>query len=109
MFYKNILFIVFFLFLTNCTTGILIKNNPNIAIDNAFSNKGFALVYSEDLYKQKIISNKIDERSLIIFQKNLKINTQVKITNITNGKSMIGTVGKNQPILLLTMLYYLRE
>ena len=51
---------------------------------NPFSNKGFALVYSEDLYKQKIVSKKINERSLIIFQKNLKINTHFKITNILN-------------------------
>ena len=95
MFYKNILFIVIFLFLTNCTTGILIKNNPNIAVDNAFSNKGFALVYSEDLYKKNIINKRIDKRSLIIIQKNLKTNTKVKITNILNNKSLIATVIKN--------------
>ena len=64
-------------------------------LSNAYSNKGFALVYSEDLYKQKIVSKKIDERSLIVFQKNLKINTPVKITNILNNKSLIVTVGKN--------------
>jgi len=94
MFYKNILILIFFLFLANCTTENLIKNKKNKYFINTYKNKGFALIYSEDLYKQKIISNKIDERSLIIFQKNLKINTKVKITNITNGKSMIGTVGK---------------
>ena len=37
---------------------------------------------------------KIDERSLIIFQEILKINTQVKITNILNNKSLIAKVGK---------------
>ena len=95
MFYKNILILIFFLFLTNCTTENLIKNKKNKYFINTYKNKGFALIYSEDLYKQKIISNKIDERSLIIFQKNLKINTQVKITNIINGKSLVGTVGNS--------------
>ena len=95
MFYKNILFIFFCLFLSNCTTTNLDKNKPNETIVNGYSNKGFALVYSNDLYKQKIIDRKIDERSLVIFQKKLKINTQVKITNIINGKSLIGKVGKN--------------
>ena len=95
MFYKNILFIVIFLFLTNCTTGSLVKNKPNKIIVNPYINKGFALIYSEELYKKKIINKQIDERSLIIFQKNLKTNTQVKITNILNGKSLIGTVKKN--------------
>jgi len=58
-------------------------------------NKGFALIYDDDLYKNKIIDKRLDERSLIVFQKNLKINTNVKITNILNNKSLIATVGKN--------------
>ena len=53
------------------------------------------MVYSEDIFKKKIINKKINDRSLIIFQKNLKINTKVKITNILNNKSLVGTVGKN--------------
>tara|TARA_B100000787_G_C16143717_1_gene273211 strand:+ start:369 stop:1127 length:759 start_codon:yes stop_codon:yes gene_type:complete len=95
MFYRNILLFFFVLLLSNCTTEKLDKNKPNKIFVNAYSNKGFALVYNEDAYKQKLISKKISERSLIIFQKNLKIGTQVKITNILNGKSIIGTVGKN--------------
>ena len=93
--YKYILHLIIFLFLTNCTTGNLVLNKPSTAIVNGYSNKGFALVYSDDLYKQKIVNKKIEERSLVIFQRSLKINTQVKITNLINGKSIIGIVGKN--------------
>ena len=95
MFYKNILSLIIFIFLTSCTTGNLVTNKPTTSFINGYTNKGFALVYSEDLYKQKIINRKIDERSLILFKKELKIYTKVKITNILNGKSLIGTVGKN--------------
>jgi len=95
MFYKNILLITICIFLTNCTTTTLISNKTNKTIVNSYSNKGFALVYSDKLYKEKIVNKKIDERSLIIFQKNLKINTPVKITNILNNKSLIATVGKD--------------
>ena len=95
MFYKKILFLITFIFLTNCTTTTLVKNKPNISLINGYSNKGFALVYNEDLFKKNVISRRIGERSLIIFQKNLKTNTQVKITNILNNQSIIGTVGKN--------------
>ena len=95
MFCKNFFILTIFLFITNCTTTNLIINKPSTLIIKPYSNKGFALVYSEHLYKQKIIDKKIEERSLIIFQKNLKINTQVKITNNLNNKSIIGTVGKN--------------
>ena len=95
MLYKNILFIIALVFLSNCKIETLVVNKHNVASPNAYSNKGFALVYSEKIYKQKIVSKKIDERSLIIFQKNLKLNTKVKITNIFNQKSLIATVGKN--------------
>ena len=95
MFYKNFLLIFVCILFSNCTTTNLIYTKSNQNLVNGYSNKGFALVYSENLYKQKIINKKIDQRSLIIFQKNLKINTQVKITNILNGKSLIGTVGES--------------
>ena len=94
MFYKNIL-LFFFLLVSNCATINLVKDKPNNIFLNGYSNNGFALIYNDNLYKNKIVSKKISERSLIIFQKNLKINTQVKITNMLNDKSIIGTVGKN--------------
>ena len=53
MFYKNILFIIICLFLSNCTTTTLINNKPNKIIVNGYSNKGFALVYSENFIKKK--------------------------------------------------------
>ena len=96
MFYRNVLLIITIVFLSNCTTGNLLKNKPSkTLLINGYTNSGFALIYSEDLFIQKIISERINERSLVIFQNNLKINTQVKITNILNNKSIIGTVGKN--------------
>jgi len=95
MFYKNFLLIFIFLFLNNCTSETLIKNKPNVVMVSGYSNKGFALVYSDDIFKKNIVNKKIDHRSLIIFQKNLKINTKVKVTNILNNKSLVATVGKN--------------
>ena len=95
MFYKKILIITICIFLSNCTKTTLIKNKPNKTIINGYSNKGFALIYNEELYNQKIVDKKIDERSLIIFQKNLKVKASVKITNILNNMSLIATVGKN--------------
>ena len=95
MFYKNILSVIILIFLTNCTTTNLNNEKLNESIVKGYSNKGFALVYNDDLYDQKIINKKIEDRSLIIFQKDLKFNTTVKITNILNNKSLIATVGKN--------------
>ena len=95
MLYKKLLILCCFILLNNCTTTTLTKNKISNSLDNPFINKGFSLIYSDKFYDNKIISKKIDERSLVIFQKNLKKNTIVKITNILNNKSIIGTVGGN--------------
>ena len=95
MFYKNILLISICIILSNCSTNTTVIYKPNKTIVNGYSNKGFALIYNEDLFNKKIVNKKIDERSLIIFQKYLKYKTPVKITNILNNRSLIATVGKN--------------
>ena len=95
MLYKKLLTLCCFILLNNCTTTTLTKNKNSNSLDSPFINKGFSLIYNDEFYDNKIISTKIDERSLVIFQKNLKKNTIVKITNILNNKSIIGTVGSN--------------
>ena len=93
MFYKKIFLFLFIIFISNCASINQTKIQSTQFLEDPFINKGFALIYNENLLKEKIISKKIDERSLIIFQKNLKKNTKVKITNIKNEKSIIATVG----------------
>ena len=95
MLYKKLLILCCFILLNNCTATNLTKNKISNSLNNPFINKGFSLIYSDKFYNNKIISKKIDERSLVIFQKNLKKNTIVKITNILNNKSVIATVGSN--------------
>ena len=95
MLYKKLLILCCFILLNNCTATPLTKNKISNSLNNPFINKGFSLIYSDKFYHNKIISKKIDARSLVIFQKNLKKNTIVKITNILNNKSVIGTVGSN--------------
>tara|TARA_B110000305_G_C19409380_1_gene624548 strand:+ start:634 stop:1392 length:759 start_codon:yes stop_codon:yes gene_type:complete len=98
--FKNFLYIIIFILFANCTTENISLNKINPNIEKGFSNKGFTLVYSQKYYDDGLISKKIDNRSFLIFQKNLKVNTQVKITNILNNKSLIATVGKasNYPL-----------
>ena len=89
--YKFIIFL--FLFLYSCKATTVNKKSLEIIPVEIFSNKGFALLYSDDLNNNKIVNKKIDERSLIIFQRNLKKNTTVKITNLLNNKSILAKVG----------------
>ena len=95
MLYKKLLILCCLILLNNCTATTSTKNKNLNSLENPFINKGFRLIYNDTFYYDKVISKKIDERSLVIFQKNLKKNTIVKITNILNNKSIIGTVGSN--------------
>jgi hypothetical protein len=95
MFYKNIIFVLILVLLSNCSINPIQKKNINHQTDKGYSNKGFAIVYNENLYKQKIVSKKIDNNSLTIFQRYLKTNTRVKVINILNNKTLIATVVKN--------------
>ena len=90
--YKFFLIILFFIY--SCTTNNIksIQKEKIVPLET-FSNKGFTLLFTDDLKKKKIISKKIETRSLIIFQKNLKKNTTVKITNLLNNKSILAKVG----------------
>ena len=94
MSYKSLL-IVFFIFLLGCEQNNLNKNAVNQEIMTKYKNSGFALVYNPMLKKEKKISKKIDNRSLLIFHKSLKKNSFVKITNPVNQKTVIAEVISN--------------
>ena len=92
--YKFVL-ILLVLFLNSCVPIENDKLSKNKIIIESFSNKGFALVYENSLFQKKIINKKINNRDLIIFQKNLAKGTSVKISNPSNNKSIVAKVGKN--------------
>ena len=94
MSYKSLL-IVLFIFLLGCEQNNLNKNVVNQEIMTKYKNSGFALVYNPMLKKEKKISKKIDNRSLLIFHKSLKKNSFVKITNPVNQKTVIAEVISN--------------
>ena len=91
--YKILTFLLFII-LNSCVTTPVEKKDSSTTPKSYFLNKGFTLVYNEELYKEKLVKGKIDDRSLTIFQKNLKKNTKVKITNLLNSKYLIAKVGK---------------
>ena len=89
----NFFLILLIVSITSCASN----NYKTVNVDpifEKFSNNGFALIYNDKLYNDKIISKKMDERDLIIFQRNLRKGTSVKITNPFNSKTIIAKVGK---------------
>ena len=87
------IFIIFFFILASCRTTSDLSINSISFSGNKFSNSGFALIYNQNLYDNKTITKKMHERDLLIFQKNLKKGTSVKISNPFNDKSLLAKVG----------------
>ena len=78
-----------------------IKEIPKISnkkdlINIVYSNKGFALIYNENL--DNLLEYKLDNTSINILSPNLPNGTPVRITNIINEKSLI-TVVQNKTVL----------
>ena len=90
------LIIIIFIFLLGCEQNNLNKNVLNQETVTKYKNSGFTLVYDSVLIKEKKISKKIDNRSLLIFHKSLKKNSFVKITNPVNQKTVIAEVISNK-------------
>jgi len=84
------------------STSQIKKENKNLVYitDQKYSNTGFTLIYDDELKKEKKISKKIDNRSLLIFHNKIKKNSFVKITNPINDKSIIAEVISNNVKLI---------
>ena len=93
--FKKLLLILSIFFLSGCNQ--FDKNDKSLVYisDQKYSNTGFALIYNDKLKKEKKISKKIDNRSLLIFHNKIQKNSFVKITNPVNNKSIIAEVISN--------------
>jgi len=89
--YKVILFI-FLILIVSCVEKNEIIHTKKFKV---YSNKGFALIYNDKLYKEKSINKKLNDRSLLIFNNSLEPETSVRVTNLINGKYLLAKVSNN--------------
>ena len=90
--FKSLIFLNIFLLLLGCNQYSNNQSNEfKKVFDRKYKNSGFSLIYNDQL---KI--KKIDQRSLTLFHKSLKNKSFVKITNPSNGKSLIAEVKSNR-------------
>jgi len=59
-----------------------------------FSSKGFALIYEDVFFEQKVVNKKIGNEKVEIMHDFLKLNTQIKIINPENQKFLSAKVNK---------------
>ena len=93
--FKKLILIISIFFLSACNQFDQENKNLVYITDQKYSNTGFTLIYDDELKKEKKISKKIDNRSLLIFHNKIKKNSFVKITNPVNDKSVIAEVISN--------------
>ena len=72
-----------FLLLISCTTEF----NKNYE-KTSFSSSGFAYIYSEQDFNNKIIKKKFDNTKFLVAHSKLKTGTLIKLTNPNNNKSV---------------------
>ena len=81
---------------TTKPTDEIEEDNSKYIFNREYTNQGFALIYNENLFNEKKISKKIDNRGLYIFHTKIKKNSFVKITNPANTKTVIAEVISNK-------------
>ena len=91
---KIIFITIVFTFLYSCTRGSFKKVNSD---DNKqyFASSGFALIYDDSLYEQKILNKRLNNENILLMHNTLKTNLSIKITNPINLKSIKTKVYKN--------------
>ena len=90
--FKNIIFLLLFIYFTGCDQlNNKQANKLEFKSERKYKNIGFTLIYNKDLNLKKL-----DQRSLQIFHKTLKAKSQVKITNPLNNKSLIAEIKSNR-------------
>ena len=64
------------------------ENNKALKVDNKIyhTSSGFALVYEDSLYEDKIVNKKINSNDILVLHTTLKTNTPIRITNLSNSK-----------------------
>ena len=73
-------FILLLMLTFSCTNQNLNKKKSlDPVIYQKYSNNGFALIYSDDLFKSKIVNKKLHDRELFVLQKNFDHYSQYEL------------------------------
>jgi len=92
--FKKIILIFFAICFLNACADYSIEQGKKKKAKHYYSSSGFALIYEENLYKQKVVNKKINNESIKVMHNILKINTPIEIINPANLKTIKTKVHK---------------
>ena len=75
-------YLILFLLLVSCTSTTSLNNKK------AYSSKGFAYIYNENDYNDKVVNKRYNNFENIIAHNNLKPGTLIKLTNPENNMTI---------------------
>ena len=78
------LIIIISIFISSCADYKTTKKDEK----QYFTSSGFALIYDDGLFLQKIINKKINNEDILVMHSQLKANTPLRIINPVNSKSI---------------------
>ena len=87
---KLFLSTLFFIILYSCADYNTYKQTDR----KYYSSKGFALIYEDKYYEEKIVSQKLNYQNLYVIHDSLKKNTFINIVNPINSKTVEAIVYK---------------
>ena len=89
--FSKIAFLFTFFFVSSCVSDIQRSKSP-VYKKELYSSLGFALIYSDETFTNKIVNRKMKNTNLGIMHSSLRKNTLVKIINPLNSKFIIGKI-----------------
>ncbi len=88
----NLIYICIFVLLFSCTQDMKVIKKHSILIEPAYSSKGFALIYEDAIFEDKIVNKKLNNDQDYVLHSFLKNNTLVNISNPLNSKSLTAKI-----------------
>ena len=85
---------------------LILLNQLILFLKKTFESKGFALIYSEKLYIEKVINRKLDNEKYFILHPFLKNRTEVKLYNPDNSKFLLAKVKNSKKIPIIFNSYH---
>ena len=89
---------IIFLFIICCTlfscAEYQVQKSKRAAEKEYYFSKGFALVFNDDLYRQRVVNKKLNNEKILAMHSILRVNTPVKIVNPSNSKFIETKISK---------------
>ena len=84
----KLIYTYIFVFIFSCTQDMKIIKKPSKVIEPTYFSKGFALIYEDSIFENKIVNKRLNNDQNYVLHSFLMNNTLVNISNPFNSKTI---------------------